>query len=219
VTFIDTNILLRSVQTNDPQFSITENALDKLRARQETLCIAPQNLVEFWVVATRPLDENGLGMAPSRAAREITALLRFGFSSSPCLPRLCSRRCCARSNAVCDAPPGIQRDTVSCCARHYGDGSERKSGNAGNGSGSAADGSAFSILTATASNTAWPKRLLRPGDTNLGESENAPGVELRQTQSLANNTDAIGHILVLTDQRVRVEPLPARFPSVMNVTR
>ena len=73
--FVDTNILVRSVQTSNAQFSITENALDTLRHRQEILCIAPQNLVEFWVVATRPLDKNGLGMTPARAATEIRALL------------------------------------------------------------------------------------------------------------------------------------------------
>ena len=99
--FIDTNILLRSVQTNDPQFSITENALDKLRARQETLCIAPQNLVEFWVVATRPLDENGLGMAPSRAAREITALLRL-FHLLPYRPEVVETwRLLVSTQAIC----------------------------------------------------------------------------------------------------------------------
>ena len=71
----DTNILLRSVHTSEPQYSIVENALAKLRSRQETLCIAPQNVVEFWSVATRSASENGLAMSTSRAATEITALL------------------------------------------------------------------------------------------------------------------------------------------------
>jgi hypothetical protein len=33
-----------------------------LRASSETLCVAPQNLVEFWAVATRLTERNGLGM-------------------------------------------------------------------------------------------------------------------------------------------------------------
>ena len=75
MVFVDTNILLRSVDTSAEHYPIVEKALAKLRGRQETLYIAPQNLVEFWSVATRPQGENGLGMPSSRAATEITALM------------------------------------------------------------------------------------------------------------------------------------------------
>jgi predicted nucleic acid-binding protein len=54
-----------------------ENAVSTLRLRNETLCIAPQNLVEFWAVATRPRDENGLGMTVARAATEMASLRRL----------------------------------------------------------------------------------------------------------------------------------------------
>lgn len=77
--FADTNILLRSLQTAESHYFVTETALAKLRSRQKTLCIAPQNLIEFWSVATRPRHENGLGMSSSRAATEITALLRLFY--------------------------------------------------------------------------------------------------------------------------------------------
>jgi predicted nucleic acid-binding protein len=77
VIFVDTNILLRSLQTSDPHYVIAERAVTKLRSRQETLCIAPQNLVEFWSVATRPASENGIGMSSTKVAAEITALLRL----------------------------------------------------------------------------------------------------------------------------------------------
>lgn len=56
---------------------MVENALAKLRGRAEILCIAPQNVVEFWSVATRSPGENGLGMSASRAWTEIAALLRL----------------------------------------------------------------------------------------------------------------------------------------------
>ena len=84
---VDTNILLRSLQTSNRQFSVTDQALDTLRHRQETLCIAPQNVIEFWVVATRPLDKNGLGMTPKRAATEIRVLLGL-FRLLPYLPQV-----------------------------------------------------------------------------------------------------------------------------------
>ncbi len=37
---------------------IVIDALAKLRVRGETLCVVPQNLIEFWVVATRQFCEN-----------------------------------------------------------------------------------------------------------------------------------------------------------------
>ena len=63
---IDTNVLLRSLYPDHPHHSGAENALTVLRLRGETLCVAPQNLIEFWAVATRSRDDNGLGMTPSK---------------------------------------------------------------------------------------------------------------------------------------------------------
>ena len=37
----------------------------------ELLCLAPQNPIEFWAVATRSRNENGLGMTHAIAAGEI----------------------------------------------------------------------------------------------------------------------------------------------------
>lgn len=70
---IDTNILLRS-HPSDPRYLLVRNALAKLKQDRELLCIAPQNLVEFWVVATRPPESNGLGMQPVAAVAEIQRL-------------------------------------------------------------------------------------------------------------------------------------------------
>lgn len=42
-----------------------------LKRRGELLQVAPQNLVEFWVVATLPLPQNGLGMDPLAAKSEL----------------------------------------------------------------------------------------------------------------------------------------------------
>ena len=39
--------------------------------------MTPQNLIEFWAAATRPLAENGLGLTVDEAAREIKKLKRI----------------------------------------------------------------------------------------------------------------------------------------------
>ena len=75
---VDTNILLRSVQTHHPHYPLVERALSVLRARNETLNVTVQNFVEFWAVATRPAaNENGLGMTTSAAIKELTNLIAF----------------------------------------------------------------------------------------------------------------------------------------------
>ena len=39
--------------------------------------IASQNLIELWAVATRPFDQNGLGLTIEEATREINRVKRF----------------------------------------------------------------------------------------------------------------------------------------------
>ena len=84
-TLADTNVLLRSLSPEHAHYSVAENALTALRLRNEPLCIAPQNLIEFWAVATRPRDEYGLGMTTARVANEIVTLRRF-FRLLPSTP-------------------------------------------------------------------------------------------------------------------------------------
>jgi len=74
---LDTNILTRAAQPGRPVYRDTLDALDVLRQRGELLCIVPQNLYEFWVVATRPLSANGMGMGPSQAATELSSLKKL----------------------------------------------------------------------------------------------------------------------------------------------
>jgi hypothetical protein len=50
------------------------DAVEVLLAQGENLHVTPQNLVEFWNVATRPLDKNGLGMHPQQANLEVVKL-------------------------------------------------------------------------------------------------------------------------------------------------
>src|ERR1039457_1336523 len=71
---IDTNILLRSVQTHHPHYALAERALAALRADKEPLHVAVQNFFEFWTVATRPVESNGLGMTTEEATQELAIL-------------------------------------------------------------------------------------------------------------------------------------------------
>jgi predicted nucleic acid-binding protein len=71
---LDTNILLRLRQKNHPMHLDAFNAVRLLKRKQQALCIFPQNLVEFWVVATRPIAVNGLGLSFPLALREIKLL-------------------------------------------------------------------------------------------------------------------------------------------------
>ena len=71
---VDSNVLLRSVQPAHPQYHLASAAIGSLLRRNVGLCVARQNLVEFWGVATRPLANNGLAMSPAIVAGELRKL-------------------------------------------------------------------------------------------------------------------------------------------------
>ena len=71
---IDTSTLLRTLQASHPQRETARVAIKALIARGRELHIVPQNLVELWVVATRPLSQNGLGLSTPEAAAELARL-------------------------------------------------------------------------------------------------------------------------------------------------
>ena len=77
---VDTNVLVGSIQTFDPQLrAIARQAVKSLYRQGEQLLCFPQNLVEFWNASTRPANANGLGFTPEQAARSVDrfqALLR-----------------------------------------------------------------------------------------------------------------------------------------------
>jgi len=74
---IDTNILLRLLQPHHPHAALAERAVGTLHTQNETLNVTPQNLMEFWAVATRPTSENGLGMTIEDAAAELASFQRL----------------------------------------------------------------------------------------------------------------------------------------------
>ena len=84
---IDTSTLLRTLQPAHPQRETVRVAIKALTARGRELHIVPQNLVELWVVATRPISQNGLGLSTTEAAAEL-ARLRSMFPLLPDTPAI-----------------------------------------------------------------------------------------------------------------------------------
>lgn len=74
---LDSNIVLRLVEPLHAHHQMSVSALDVLRKRGDELVIAPQVLYEFWSVATRPIENNGLGMSPADAHAELTTIRRL----------------------------------------------------------------------------------------------------------------------------------------------
>jgi predicted nucleic acid-binding protein len=71
---VDTNVLLRSIDVGHAAQPVAQNAMIALRNDGDSLSIFPQNLIEFWAVATRPVANNGLGLDIDRAHKELTNL-------------------------------------------------------------------------------------------------------------------------------------------------
>jgi predicted nucleic acid-binding protein len=75
IVLLDTNVLLRLSDGAAAEQFVAEHAVSRLRLRGDHPYITAQNIIEFWAVATRPLDANGLGWSTQQAATEITQLL------------------------------------------------------------------------------------------------------------------------------------------------
>jgi predicted nucleic acid-binding protein len=59
---IDSNVLLRRAQRAHPARGIAIQSVAKLLAANTPVYFTPQNIIEFWSVATRPAEQNGLGL-------------------------------------------------------------------------------------------------------------------------------------------------------------
>lgn len=70
----DTNLLLRLADPASPQHFIATQALARLLRQGDEVFLTPQNFIEFWAVATRPVAANGFGWDSKRTAREVTEL-------------------------------------------------------------------------------------------------------------------------------------------------
>jgi predicted nucleic acid-binding protein len=74
----DTGILLRLVERGDPRHADVRRAVRGLRGRGDTLVAAPQNLVEFWNVCTRPATaRGGFGLSVEETDRRVRLIERI----------------------------------------------------------------------------------------------------------------------------------------------
>jgi predicted nucleic acid-binding protein len=76
---IDTNVLLRICEPAHEWHKVASTALQTVRDAGHEPVIVPQNIYEFWVVATRTVDANGWGKTPAEAAK-LAADLRQLFT-------------------------------------------------------------------------------------------------------------------------------------------
>lgn len=86
---LDTNILLRYARASDPDFATVDVSVNALHASGEELCVVPQNVYEFWAVATRPTAANGLGFSVPECQVQVARIKRL-FRLLPDLPTLFS---------------------------------------------------------------------------------------------------------------------------------
>jgi len=69
VILLDTNLLTRLTSTAHPHGGIARLVVHKILSRREQIAIVPQNLYEFWAVATRTPAANGLAMTTAQATQ------------------------------------------------------------------------------------------------------------------------------------------------------
>jgi len=79
---VDTNILLRLVQPDSPQYGVIRECTDRLWASGAELFYTSQNLAEFWNVCTRPANRNGFGFSVAETDERATLIeAKFSFAA------------------------------------------------------------------------------------------------------------------------------------------
>jgi predicted nucleic acid-binding protein len=79
---VDTNVLLRLVQPDSPEYETIRQCTDLLWAQGADLFYTSQNLAEFWNVCTRPAAQNGFGFSVAEAD-ERASLIEARFNLAP----------------------------------------------------------------------------------------------------------------------------------------
>jgi predicted nucleic acid-binding protein len=70
----DTNVWLRLADDQAAHHGDAKESLVTLLTGGASVYLVPQNVVEFWAVATRPPEANGLGWTIERTATEVSKL-------------------------------------------------------------------------------------------------------------------------------------------------
>lgn len=77
---LDTNVVMRFCNPSDVQHELATDAISRLLMQSDECLLVTQVIIEFWVVATRPTQVNGLGWTVEQTRSTIDHLLdRFPF--------------------------------------------------------------------------------------------------------------------------------------------
>jgi predicted nucleic acid-binding protein len=77
---LDTNVVMRFCNPSDVQHKLATDAISRLLMQSDECLLVTQVIIEFWVVATRPTQVNGLGWTIEQTRSTIDQLLdRFPF--------------------------------------------------------------------------------------------------------------------------------------------
>jgi predicted nucleic acid-binding protein len=79
---VDTNVLLRLVQPDSPEYAAIRQCTDVLWDRGADLFYTFQNLAEFWNVCTRPAERNGFGFSVAETDQRAD-LIESKFTLAP----------------------------------------------------------------------------------------------------------------------------------------
>ena len=79
---LDTNVLLRWSDRNNPCHDACVKAVDRIIDQGSRIYTCAQSLIEYWVVATRPVAVNGFGLNPPDARSNLAEVRRVFV----CLP-------------------------------------------------------------------------------------------------------------------------------------
>jgi predicted nucleic-acid-binding protein len=58
---LDTNVIMRFCNPSDVQHGLATDAISRLLIQSDECLLVMQVIIEFWVVATKPIQVNGLG--------------------------------------------------------------------------------------------------------------------------------------------------------------
>jgi predicted nucleic acid-binding protein len=82
IILLDTNVLLRWSDADSSGYQICQEAIMRLADAGNELRICAQAAIEYWVVATRPKDANGIGLSLAEASRNLVDIVE----AFPCVP-------------------------------------------------------------------------------------------------------------------------------------
>lgn len=72
---LDTNIILRFTDIDSPQYELVVNAISQILLEGDQCFITSQVIIEFWVVATRPIAVNGLEWTTAETEQAVKMLI------------------------------------------------------------------------------------------------------------------------------------------------